>query len=233
MDPTPDTRSPAPEPAPAIPTHPIINEFVLDHNSVVDVAEFVEIFATPSTDYSSLAVIALRGEKAPKEENEYTYGPGSVEAIVRVGRTNSQGYWAEFQSNTFPGKGTQTLLLVRDLAANAVIGIDLDREDDGELDPEVPFAEILDAVAVLNKPGDPTYAGIAILSGDLDGDPHRFHGASRIPNGTDTDSPADWKRNDFWGDGLGFQSVPPADEKHAVNTPNLPNRMGVAISPAK
>lgn len=56
-----------------------------------------------------------------------------------------------------------------------------------------------------------------MLSDGFDGLMGTPGGASRIPNGTDTDSPSDWTRNDFDGEGLtGFSGT--LVEGEAVNT---------------
>jgi hypothetical protein len=213
-------------PPAATPRRPIINEFVLDHRGD-DTREFVEILATPNTDYSNLAVIALEGDKEQRVSGGKTYNAGCIEAILRVGHTNAAGYWAPFQERLFPNGGTQTLLLVRDLAASAKVADDLDVDDDGVIDANPPFAEILDAVAVFDSEGvNVSYAGAASLPA-LKVFPYRIGGASRIPNGVDTDTAADWKVNDWEGDGLGLRAnVAPARVDEAVNTPGLPNRMG-------
>jgi hypothetical protein len=69
---------------------------------------------------------------------------------------------------------------------------------------------VVDAVAVSDgDSGDIVYAGAVALTANFDGVGSVVGGASRIPNGRDTDSASDWLRNDFAGDGLpGFGFEP-------------------------
>ena len=68
---------------------------------------------------------------------------------------------------------------------------------------------------------DWTYANVVLVQG-FDGVPYTVGGASRIPNGTDTDTIYDWVRNDYDGEGLpGFIGTPVVGE--ALNTPDAEN----------
>ena len=74
--------------------------------------------------------------------------------------------------------------------------------NDGVLD-ESPWDAILDAVAVSDGGlTDTHYAGAPVLGPDFPGETGRPFGASRIPDGNDTNAPSDWVRNDRNGEGL-------------------------------
>ncbi len=116
--------------------------------------------------------------------------------------------------------GSTTLLLVSGLAGGAV---DLDIDDDGTLDEE-PWSSLLDAVAISDGgAADLLYAGSVVLGPLYDGVQFAPGGASRIPDGVDTDEPRDWIRNDFDGEGLGCGDGSPVAGE-ALNTPGTINR---------
>ena len=76
------------------------------------------------------------------------------------------------------------------------LGNDLDTNNDGVLDLPAGVT-LVDAIAVNDGGvGDLTYGGVT-LGVAYDGLSFAPGGASRIPDGTDTDTPADWVRNDF------------------------------------
>ena len=69
-----------------------------------------------------------------------------------------------------------------------------------------------------------TYGGTVLDAGDGTFGDHAPGGASRIPDGTDTDSPADWVRNDFDLAGIpDFTGTPQLGE--ALNTPGAANAL--------
>jgi hypothetical protein len=89
---------------------------------------------------------------------------------------------------------------------------------------------LLDSVGVYAGGKNYWHTG-GILSAGFDGNIYTPGGASRIPNGLDTNSVSDWVRNDFDGKGLpGFTSDP--DATLAINTPGTYNRTAVPIPPA-
>ena len=107
-----------------------------------------------------------------------------------------------------------------------VLGADLDTNNDGTFD-STPWTSILDGVAVNDGgAGDLTYA-VPSLGVAYDGQPFAPGGASRIPDGTDTDTAADWVRNDFDLAGIpGFTGTPVLGE--AYNTPGAANAVVAA-----
>ncbi|MFC5040892.1 ExeM/NucH family extracellular endonuclease [Ornithinimicrobium kibberense] len=110
-----------------------------------------------------------------------------------------------------------TLLLVEGYAGQT----DLDVDGDGVLDAGTGIT-VIDSVAVHDGgTGDLTYSE-TVLVADYDGLPFAPGGASRIPDGTDTDSVTDWVRNDFDLAGIeGYEGS--LVEGEAVNTPGRAN----------
>lgn len=189
---------------------PVINEFVLNHVGT-DTHEYVEVFGAPGEDYSAYSILQIEGD---------TTGSGVIDSVHGVGTTDAGGYWTTgFLTNIFEN-GTLTLLLVKDFSG--AVGNDLDTNNDGVFDV-TPWSAITDGVAVSDGGvGDLTYA-VPVLAPGFGGSPFTPGGASRIPNGRDTDSVSDWTVNDFDGEGLpGFTGT--LVEGEALNTPGAVNR---------
>lgn len=185
-----------------------INEFSVS-TAGVDV-EYVEVFGEPDTDYSDLTLLAVDGAAGSPTL-------GEVILATPVATTDSAGLWSEsLPANTLPN-GTLSLLLVSGYVDQVVADADLD----GQLD-DIPGLEVIDAVAVSeSETGDLTYAN-TVLAGGFDAVAFTPGGASRIPDGTDTDSETDWLRNDFDLAGIdGFDGTPVFGE--AFNTPGASN----------
>lgn len=192
----------------SISTPPIINEFVFNHTGT-DTHEYVEILGDPNTDYSAYTILQIEGD---------TTGAGLIDSVHTVGTTDANGYWfTGFLTNVFEN-GTVTLLLVKDFSG--AVGNDLDTNNDGVFD-STPWSALVDDVAVSDGgAGDVTYSSTVLAPGF--GGPFTPGGASRIPDGTDTDSVSDWMVNDFDGEGLpGFVGTPQFGE--AYNTPGAEN----------
>jgi len=190
---------------------PKINEFVFNHVGT-DTHEYVEIFGNPNTDYSTFTILQIEGDNT---------GPGVIDSVHIVGTTDANGFWVtDFLSNVFEN-GTVTLLLVEDFTGS--VGDGLDTNNDGVLDV-TPWLRIVDDVAVSDGgTGDWTYSSTVLAPG-FGGSAFTPGGASRIPDGADTDSVADWVLNDFDGAGLpGFAGSLDPDE--ALNTPGAPNEI--------
>jgi predicted extracellular nuclease len=198
------------------PAGPVINEFVAS-TAGTDV-EYVEILGSPGTDYSDYVVLEIEGDAGT--------AAGTIDEVITVGTTGANGlYLANLPANALEN-GTLTLLLVKDFTG--ALGDDLDTNNDGTLDV-TPWSEMVDSVAVNDGgAGDLTY-GVPTLGVSYDGLPFAPGGASRIPDGTDTDTAADWVRNDFDLAGIpGFTGTP--EEGEALNTPGAPNAL-VEIEP--
>ena len=197
---------------------PVINEFVVDHVGT-DSSEFVEVFGDPNTDYSAYTIIEIEGDSG---------GTGLIDdVILPVGTTNADGIWvSSFLNNT--ENGTITLLLVEGFTG--AVGDDLDTNDDGTFET-MPWTRIVDGVATTEgDAGDQTYA-LPVLAGNFDGVSFQPGGASRIPDGTDTDAVGDWVRNDFSGAGIPALDPGTPDPGEALNTPGALNML-VPTGPA-
>lgn len=197
---------------------PVINEFVTNHTGS-DTHEFIELFGLADTDYSGLSLLEIEGDGA---------GAGVVDGVFNIGTTNEQGYWSTGYLSNVLENGSLTLLLVRNFSGS--LAEDLDVNNDGVLD-SAPWDVVVDAIAVHDGgTADLTYANISLLR-DFDSGGNTVGGASRIPNGMDTDAVADWVRNDFHGEGLpGFSGTPELNE--ALNTPNAENGLPELEPPA-
>jgi predicted extracellular nuclease len=197
---------------------PVINEF--SFSTVGTDVEYVEVKAAPNADLSALYLLQIEGDSG--------VSAGTVDSVLRVGTTDAAGLWlGAVAANTFEN-GTVTLLLVSDWTGT--IGTDLDTDNDGLFDA-TPWTAILDSVAVNDGgAGDLTY-GAPVLGVGYDGLSFAPGGASRIPDGVDTDMAADWVRNDFDLAGIaGFAGTPVVGE--ALNTPGAPNQAYVPPSGA-
>jgi hypothetical protein len=190
---------------------PVLNEFVANHTGT-DNFEYVEVFGAPSTDLSAFTVLQLEGDGS---------GAGVVDTVLPVGTTDAGGFWVSaFLSNELEN-GSMTLLLVEGFTGSG--GADLDTDNDGLLDA-APWSRLVDGVAVFDGgAGDHVYA--VALGPGFDGISFTPGGASRIPDGADTDSASDWVRNDF--DGAGIPALDPGTPEvgEAFNTPGASNQV--------
>ncbi|GAA2123160.1 ExeM/NucH family extracellular endonuclease [Nocardioides bigeumensis] len=192
------------------PATPVINEFSASTTGT-DV-EYVEVHDAPSTDLSAYKVLEIEGDTGGT-------ATGVVDEVISLGATDADGlYLASLPANALEN-GTLTLLLVKGFTGAPTN--DLDTDDDGTLD-STPWTALVDAVAVNDGgAGDRTY-GTPSLGVAYDGLAFAPGGASRIPDGTDTDAAADWMRNDYDLAGIpGFTGTP--TEGEALNTPGDPN----------
>jgi predicted extracellular nuclease len=188
---------------------PVINEF--SASTAGTDAEYVELLAAPGTDLSGYRVLEIEGD-APVF--------GVVDEVISFGAADADGRaLASLPANALEN-GTVSLLLVTGDAFPA-LGTDLDADDDGVVD-EAAGLTIVDSVAV-NDGGvsDRTYGPVA-LGVSYDGQAFAPGGASRIPDGVDTDTTGDWVRNDFDLAGIPGQTGTLADGE-ALNTPGAEN----------
>lgn len=194
---------------------PVINEFSASTTGA-DV-EYVEILGSPSTDYSSYTVLEIEGDGSPAS--------GTVDEVIPVGTTGADGRWLQDLAANSLENGSLTLLLVKDFFG--AVNDDLDVDDDGVLDV-TPWASVVDAVAVNDGGAADRAYGAPVLGLNYDGvSSFAPGGASRIPDGVDTDTAGDWVRNDFDLAGIpGFTGTLGVGE--ALNTPGAPN---VAYAP--
>ncbi|MRG59063.1 ExeM/NucH family extracellular endonuclease [Agromyces sp. CFH 90414] len=201
------------------PVSPVINEF--SASTTGDDEEYLEVFGDPNADLSGYAVLEVEGDTAP------TSPVGLVDGVFPLGTTDEDGRYLVDLANGDLENGTVSLLLVSGFTGAA--GDDLDVENDGVLDAGLAF-EVVDAVAVTDGgAGDAAYGGV-VLGVSYDGLPFAPGGASRIPDGTDTDAPADWVRNDF--DLAGIPGRPGTlVDGEAVNTPGAENTTELVVEP--
>lgn len=199
------------------PQEPVINEFSASTTST-DV-EYVELLVEPGTDVSSYRVLELEGDATTTTGTPTPTAPGVVDEVISFGTPDADGrVLANLAPNALENN-TISLLLVTGFAG--ALGNDLDTNDDGTLDLPAGVT-LLDSIAVSDGgSGDLAYGGVALTSG-YDGNANLPGGASRIPEGTDTDTTADWKRNDFDLAGIpGNTGTLAANE--ALNTPGAEN----------
>ncbi|MCX2681012.1 endonuclease [Galbibacter sp. EGI 63066] len=191
---------------------PVINEFVFNHTST-DANEYVEVFGLPNTDLTDFWVLEIEGD---------SNALGTVDGAFQLGTTNEEGiYVTPFMGNEFEN-GTVTLLLVRNFTGSNGDVIDMDA--DGVIDT-VFWDEIVDEVGVNDSgAGDFNYTETVLFAG-FDGVTFTVGGASRIPDGTDSDSASDWVRNNF--NGAGLPDFPDAEASigEALNTPGATNEV--------
>jgi hypothetical protein len=189
---------------------PVLNEFVADDPST-DECEYVEVFGSPGADYGRYTVLSIEGDAG----ND----PGAVQAVIPVGTTSDAGLWVSGFMGGQLQNGSLTLLMVADFAGAPA---DIDGNDDGAIDSE-PWSALVDAVAIDDGgTSDRTYAATAVLAQAFDGGTTRVAAASRIPDGSDSDQPADWVRNLDNAAGTPCESGT-ADAGEAQNTPGQPN----------
>ncbi|MBD1873426.1 endonuclease/exonuclease/phosphatase family protein [Nodosilinea sp. FACHB-131] len=200
------------------PIEPLINEFVFDHVGT-DTNEFVEILGAANTDYSRYTLLQIEGDSGSTL--------GRITSAQALGSTDASGYWTTGFLNNVYQNGTQTLLLVKDFTSS--VNQVIDTNGDGVLDV-TPWASVVDGVAVTDGgASDRTYTPVVLAPG-YDGSSQRVGGASRLPNGTDTDTAADWVRNDFDLAGIpSFAGTPVEGE--ALNTPGGANAVVEAPPP--
>ncbi len=189
---------------------PVINEFVFNHTGS-DTNEFVEILGDPLADLSNFWILQIEGDS-----NSTT---GAIVSATQLGTTNDDGFVTTGFVNALFQNGTSTLLLVEGFTG--AVGDDIDAAGDGVID-NAPWSGIIDSVAVNDGgAGDLTFAD-TVLTAAFDGGQFTPGGASRIPDGTDTDTAADWVRNDF--DLAGIDGFPGSlVDGEAVNTPGVEN----------
>ncbi len=209
---TPGTENSTEEPPPPPPT---LNEWVADHAGALDDHEFVEIVGQSNSDYSHACVAVIIGDAG---------SAGYVDAAFQVGATDGSGYWANDFVTAELEDGSFTLLLAEWDSCATAVGTDLDTNDDGAFDV-TPWTQIYDSVAVSDGGASDVAYSSTVLGPAFDGLTGPPGGASRVPDGTDTDTVNDWKRNDF--DGAGFAAMSGTlMSGESFNTPGWLNRIG-------
>jgi hypothetical protein len=185
--------------------------------------EYIELIGMADTDYSRYSVLEIESDpdNYPGEIDGY-----STPGLFPMGTTDENGlFLLELNPNDIENSSI-TLLLVKDFSGSD--GMDLDTDDDGVLNV-FPWEAIIDSVAVSDGDGY-AYANAPQLYPNYDGlSTFAPGGASRYPDGTDTDTIDDWVRNDFDLAGItGYTGTPLFGE--AFNTPGEFNRLVPYVS---
>lgn len=189
--------------------HPVINEFSADVDGGDAGFEFVEIYAAPGTDLSNHQVVIVEGDSGTRQ--------GLVLEVDAAPTLDADGFGV-----VYPGSIQNNSASVLLIDGSVAAGDQLDADGDGTIDASDDFT-VIDAVGVdAGAAGDVAYG--TALTKNFDGSGKTVGGASRIPDGTDTDAAADWVRNDYGKAGFqGFEG-PPANGI-AWNTPGAPNEV--------
>ncbi|NLG99970.1 MAG: ExeM/NucH family extracellular endonuclease [Chloroflexi bacterium] len=197
-----------------LPSGPVLNEF--SASTTGDDVEYVEIYGEPLTDYSAFTILEIEGDDP---------APGVIDEVIPLGVTDENGiYNVDLPTNALEN-GTISLLLVSNFTG--ALGDDLDTNNDGIFDI-TPWDKLVDAVAVSDGgANDRTYGG-TVLGPNYDGlSSFTPGGASRYPDGADSDAASDWVRNDF--DLAGIPGFPGTIQQgEAYNTPGAPNQIYTA-----
>ncbi|WP_228479395.1 ExeM/NucH family extracellular endonuclease [Microbacterium atlanticum] len=190
----------------------VINEFSADTAGMSGDVEYVELLASPvTTDLSAYRVLEIEGDLSGT-------ATGTVDEVIAFPVADAAGRSLAPLGNGALENGSLSLLLVT--GTFPALGTDIDANDDGVIDDGLGFT-VVDAVAVKDADADLTYGGVTLGVG-YDGLAFDPGGASRIPDGADTDAPADWVRNDFDLAGYnGTAGTPVFGE--AFNTPGAVN----------
>ncbi|WP_461471808.1 ExeM/NucH family extracellular endonuclease [Microbacterium sp. HJ5] len=189
----------------------VINEFSADTTGATDV-EYVELLADPATtDLSGYRVLEIEGDVSGTVT-------GTVDEVIAFPAADASGRSLATLTNGALENGTVSLLLITGTAP--ALGTDIDTNDDGVIDDGLGFT-VVDAIAVRDAASDLTYGGTT-LEVSYDGFSFDPGGASRIPDGKDTGTAADWLRNDFELAGYNGTAGTP-QFKEAYNTPGAAN----------
>lgn len=191
--------------------HPVINEFSANVDGGDAGAEYVEIQAAPGTDLSGYSVLLVEGDSVTAQSR--------VQRADAVPALDAAGFAViSYPTDGFQN-GTNSALLVQGTLAS---GTDIDTDRDGVIDASLGLT-VVDAVGIHDGgAGDIAYG--TVLRADFDGGTQTVGGASRVPDGTDTDTAADWVRNAYSGAGITGRSGEPAPGQ-AWNTPGAANRV--------
>ena len=189
--------------------HPVINEFSADIVSTDTNAEFVEILAAPGTDLSGFQIVVVEGDN--------NTNLGRVIRADAAPSLDATGLGVLRYPLNGIQNGSASILLVQGAATSSQV---VDADKDGVIDEGLGFT-VVDAVGVTDGgAGDLAYG--TVLAAGFDGGTQTVGGASRVPDGTDTDAAADWVRNAFTGAGIDGYTGSPAIGQ-AWNTPGAAN----------
>ncbi|QUW19925.1 ExeM/NucH family extracellular endonuclease [Agrococcus sp. Marseille-Q4369] len=192
--------------------HPVINEFSADVNGTDTDAEFVEVHAAPGSDLSGHTIVIVEGDSNSNQ--------GKVIRADAAPAVDASGFGVLRYATNGIQNGSASILLVQGTATGGQV---VDADKDGVIDEGVGFT-VVDAVGVRDADAGDLAWG-TILDQGFDGGSATVGGASRVPDGTDTDRASDWVRNAFNGAGIaGFEGTTP-EPGQAWNTPGVANRV--------
>lgn len=203
------------------PREPVINEFSAS-TAGTDV-EYLELLVEPGTDVTGYRVLEIEGDFVATTPGSM----GVVDEIVSFGAPDGNGRALAWLPANALENGTVSLLLVSNFTGG--LGDDLDADEDGALD-EAAGLTVLDSVAIRDDGASDLAYGETVLGVAYDGAPFAAGGASRIPDGTDTDTAADWVRNDFDKAGIPGNTGSLVNGE-AANTPGVGNSSTVVVVP--
>ncbi len=193
---------------------PVINEFIRDQSGDDD-DEFVEILTTPKADMSSYSLLQI--------ELDLTSNVGSIDRVTALGQADDLGFIrVNFSSNI--ENGNVGLFLVEGFTGAQ--GNDIDSNNDEVIDNAL-WTKLHDSIAVADDSTDGAGLAQSILFPGFSASPFEVGGASRRVDGLDTDTPADWVRNDFSGEGVIAGVSGTTGNNEAFNTPGQSNRINV------
>lgn len=208
---------------------PVINEFVANHVST-DQCEFVEVLGSPSTDYSSYTLVEIEGDASSAgliddatvtvgtTDAEGRWWTGYLPSVIENGTITLllvEGYIGSVGEDidTDNDGVIDTYDCVFPVSPGIIppMGICDGGPKDGDScyssDDCGFWTSIVDDVAVTDGgTSDHTYASTVLTSTNLPPTGFTVGGASRVPDGMDSDAVSDWARNDF--DGEGFPGYP-------------------------
>ena len=183
--------------------------------------EYVELLAEPGTDVSGYRVLEIEGDCAARPS-------ALVDEVVSFDALDDEGRALAWLPANALENGTISLLLVTGFTG--ALGDDLDANDDGvhrrrrRPRPSSTRSPSTTAERATAPTAAPCSTSRTMAGTFAPG------AASRIPDGIDTDSTADWVRNDFDKAGIpGNTGTLAAGE--AANTPGVRNSLTVVLVP--
>jgi predicted extracellular nuclease len=192
--------------------HPVINEFSTDLDGADTGGEYIEVMAAPGTDLSGYQLLTVEGDDNARQGQVLTVAPAPAVDATGLGVLN-------YPTANSIQNGSVSFLLVQ---GTATAGQQIDADEDGAVDADLGFT-VIDAVGVRDADAAALAWG-TVLDQTFDGGTRTVGGASRIPDGTDTDAAADWVRNAFSGAGISGRPGEPGPGQ-AWNTPGAANRV--------
>ncbi len=200
----------------------VINEFSWQF-------DYAELLGPPRLELEEHYILGIEGDSnTDRGRVRFVVALGDEESMAPA-TLDERGYLTVTLHAGPHGNGTITLVLVSDYTGTTDGTTDVDYYNNGSTNVAL-WSKVLDGIAVHDGGlGDNTYAGVPVLTPSLTGWNYPVGGASRIPNGIDTDTPNDWARNDPDGFGIADDAEPPSAGL-AINTPAWTPQSGYNVS---